>query len=111
MRNIVLALSIALAAAPVAAQTAPAATPAAPAPAAAAAPAAVAKLSADTPIETVVANPAGKAVLDAQLPSLTSHPMYEAFKAMSLRQLQPMSNGAITAEAVDKVDAALKALQ
>lgn len=98
MRNIFLALLIAAAAVPAAAQSAPAA------------PAVAAKMSADTPIETVAASPAGKAVLDAQLPSLMAHPMYDAFKAMSLRQLQPMSNGAISAEAVEKVDAALKAL-
>lgn len=98
MRNIGLALLIAAAGVPATAQPAASATVAA------------AKLSADTPIEAVVANSAGKAVLDAQLPSLTAHPMFDAFKAMSLRQLQPMSNGAISAEALDKVDAALKAL-
>lgn len=98
MRNIVLALYIAAAAVP--AVAGPASSGAA----------AAAKLSADTPIEVIAANPAGKAVLDAQLPSLAAHPMYDAFKAMSLRQLQSMSNGAITPEAVEKVDAALKAL-
>lgn len=98
MRNIVLALFIAASAVPVAAEPAPSGA------------AAAGKLSADTSIETIAASPAGRTVLDAQLPSLTAHPMYEAFKAMSLRQLQPISNGAISAEALEKVDAALKAL-
>lgn len=69
-----------------------------------------AKLSADSPLETVAASPAGKAVLDKEMPTLLSHPMYDAFKSMSLRQVQPMSGGAISAELVDKVDAELKAL-
>lgn len=71
---------------------------------------AAAKLSADSPIETVAANAGGKAVLDREMPTLLSHPMYDAFKSMSLRQVQPMSGGAISAEVVDKVDALLKAL-
>ena len=99
MRNIFLALLIAAAAVPAAAQSAPAA------------PAVAAKMSADTPIETVAASPAGKAVLDAQLPSLMAHPMYDAFKAMSLKQLQPYSSGAITDEKLAAVDAALKAIK
>lgn len=88
--------------------TAPAAE--APAPAAAAAAPAKAPLDADTPIETIAANPEGKAVLDKEMPNLLAHPAYEQIKSMSLRQLQPYSNGAITDEAIANVDAALKAL-
>jgi hypothetical protein len=98
------ALSI-LAAAPALAQ-APAAAPA-PAPAAApeAAPAAAGALSVEnTPIETIAANPAGKAVLDKDLPGLTSHEAYDQFKSMTLSQVAPMSQGALD-------DAKLKALQ
>jgi len=95
------ALSV-LAAAPAFAQ-APAA--AAPAPAPAAAPAAAGALSVEnTPIETIVANPAGKAVLDKDLPGLTTHEAYDQFKAMTLAQVAPMSQGALD-------DAKLKALQ
>jgi hypothetical protein len=105
----------ALATAPALAQ-APAATPApgaAPAPAAAPAStpapaAATGGLSVEsTPIETIVANPAGKAVLDKDLPGLTTHEAYEQFKAMTLAQVAPMSQGAITPEALKAVQADL----
>ena len=97
------ALSV-LAAAPAFAQ-APAA---APAPAPAAAPAAAGALSVEnTPIETIVANPAGKAVLDKDLPGLTTHEAYDQFKAMTLAQVAPMSQGAITPEALKTVQADL----
>jgi len=73
--------------------------------AAAPAAAAPAKLSAgDTPIADIAANPAGKTALDKVLPGLTSHEAYEQFKSMSLKQVQPMSQGAIT-------DDQIKALQ
>ena len=97
------ALSV-LAAAPAFAQA-----PAAPAPAAApAAPAAAGALNVEsTPIETIVANPAGKAVLDKDLPGLTTHEAYDQFKAMTLAQVAPMSQGAITPEALKTVQADL----
>lgn len=61
-------------------------------------------LTTETPIETIAANPDGKAVLDKDLPGLTSHPMYDQFKSMSLKDVQPMSGGKITDEALKKVD-------
>lgn len=75
-------------------------------------PAAVAKAaySADTPIADLVADPASKAVLDRHLPGVTAHPAYEQIKSMSLRQVQPMSGGQISDEAVARIDADLKAL-
>ena len=81
--------------------------PAAPAPAAAA-PAAGA-LTTDTPIETIVADPAGKAVLDKDAPGLTTHPMYDQFKSMSLKELAPMSQGKIDDAALAKINADLAA--
>ncbi len=64
-----------------------------------------ASLSADnTPIADIAATPAGKAALDKNLPGLTTHGAYDQFKGMSLKQVQPLSGGAIT-------DAQLKALQ
>lgn len=93
------------AAAPALAQ-APAASPAA-APASAAAGA----LSVETtPIETLVANPAAKAVLDKDLPGLTTHEAYDQFKSMSLKQVQPMSQGAITDAMITAVQADLDKL-
>jgi hypothetical protein len=101
--RIVTALALTLmAASPALAQTA--------SPAPAAAPAAAPAFSADTPLETVVANPAAKAVLDKDLPSISTHPAFDQFKAMSLRQLQPYAQGKITDEAIAKVDADLKAV-
>lgn len=96
-------------AAPVIAQTAPAA-PAATAPAApAAAPAA--KYTLDTPIETLVADAAAKAVLDADIPGMTAHPAFDQFKSMSLKQLQPISQGQITDEQLAKVATGLAAIK
>ncbi|MDP3853935.1 hypothetical protein [Phenylobacterium sp.] len=81
----------ALAAAPALAQDA-AATPAA---------ASVEK----TPVMDLVANPATKAVVDKHIPQLASHPAYDQFKEMTLKQLQPLSQGAITDEMLTAVQA------
>ncbi|MGC1300974.1 MAG: hypothetical protein WA840_01260 [Caulobacteraceae bacterium] len=67
-------------------------------------------LSLDTPIEQIAADPAGKAVLDADLPGLTTHPSYEDFKAMSLKEVQPMSEGVLTDAMLAKTGADLSAL-
>ena len=95
------ALALSLIAIPAAAmaQTAPAPAPAA------------ATLSADTPIDAIIASPQGRAVMAKEMPTLLTHPMFESFKAMSLRQLQPYSGGAITDEKLTTVDAALKAIK
>ena len=94
------------------AQNAPAPAPVA-APDSAAAPAAVAatKFNLDTPIEVMVADEKAKAVLDTDLPGLTTHPSYEMFKAMSLRQVQPYSGGKLTDEAMTKVETDLAAIK
>jgi hypothetical protein len=87
-----------LAAAPAFAQT-PAPAPAAPAaPAAASGPLSVEK----TPIGTLWANPASKAVLVKELPTLEQY--MDQIKDMTLAQVAPMSQGAID-------DAKLKAIQ
>jgi hypothetical protein len=92
-----------LAAAPALAQTS---APATPAPAAA-----TAKFTLDTPVETIVADPAGKAALDAAIPQLSAHPMYDQFKSMSLSQLQPMSGGQLTDEQMAKAKVGLEAIK
>ena len=88
-----------LAAAPAFAQapTAPAAAPAAE-PAAPAGPLSVDK----TPIGTIIANPAAKAVLEKEIPTIDQY--YDQIKEMTLAQVAPMSQGAID-------DAKLKAIQ
>ena len=65
----------------------------------------------DTPIGQIVAQPAGKAVLDANIPELTPHEMYGTFKSMGLRQLQPMSGGLITDEGLAETRADLSAVE
>lgn len=87
---------------PAVAQTAPAPAPAA---------AAVGAFSVDSPIEQLVASPAAKAVLEADFPGVTTHPAYEQFKAMSLKQLAPYSNGIITDEKLAKASADLAAVK
>ncbi|KGB52170.1 hypothetical protein FG91_03700 [Sphingopyxis sp. LC81] len=87
-----------MAAAPAFAQgTAVPAAPAAPAPAPAA-PASDAKFNLDTPLQDIVADEKGKAVIEKHFPGMIALPEYEMFKAISLTQLQPYSNGKITDE-------------
>lgn len=83
----------------------------APAPAPAAAAAVAAKFSLDTPIEALVADARAKAVLDADLPGVTTHPSYDMFKGMSLRAVQPMSDGKLTDEMLKKVETDLAAIK
>jgi len=96
----ILAVAVFALAAPLAAQTA--APVPAPAPTTA-----TPKFTVDTPVETIAADPAGKAALDSVVPGMTSHPMYEQFKTMSLVQLAPMSQGRITDEVIAKAKIAL----
>ena len=63
-----------------------------------------------TPIEEIAANPAARAVIDAELPGFTTHPMYEQFKTMSLDALDAMFPGAVPRERIDAVDKALRAI-
>jgi hypothetical protein len=100
-----LAALASLAAAPVFAQV-----PAAPAPPATAAAPAGPSVEA-TPIADLIANPEAKAVLDKDIPGLTSHPALEQFKAMTLKQLQPMSQGALTDEMLVATQADLDKLK
>jgi hypothetical protein len=93
-----LIIALALAALPAAALAQPAATPAAPAAAA---------VTLDTPIELLIAAEKTKAVLDARIPGLTSHPMLDQFKSMSLKQLLPMAGGQLTDAMLEAVAADL----
>jgi cytochrome c oxidase assembly factor CtaG len=74
----------------------------------AAAPAAeAARFTLDTPIEKIVADPAGKAALEAAIPGISAHPHFDMFKAMSLKQVQPMSGGMLTEDMLKKAEASL----
>jgi hypothetical protein len=91
------------------APAAPASAPESAAPAAA--PASTARFNLDTPIEVLAADEKAKAVLMADLPGLLPHPSYEMFKAMSLRQVQPLSQGQLTDEALTRVEADLATIK
>ena len=54
----------------------------------------------DLPIERIAADAEGKLVFEANLPQVIGHANYETFKSMSLRQLQPLSQGQLTDEAL-----------
>ena len=110
-----IAIALMTVAAPALAQTAPASAPApAPAPTAApsAAPVATSRLNLDTPIETIVADPQGKAVLAADFGGdVTANPNYEQFKAMSLNQVQPYAPDKMPAALMKKIEADLAAIK
>jgi hypothetical protein len=97
---------LALAATPVLAQTAPA-----PAPAPTASAAAASRLNLDTPIETIVADPAGKQVIMTDLPPLLSNEHYDMFKSMSLNQLSGMAPDKLTPAILAKVGTDLAAVK
>jgi len=102
---------LAMTAAPAFAQSTTTATAPSAAPAPAADASAAAKFTLDTPIEAIAADPAGKAVLDADFPGMLTHPAYDQFKGMSLTAVQPMSQGAITDEALAKAKVDLAAVK
>jgi hypothetical protein len=81
------------------------------APVAAPATATAAKPSIDMTIEALMADPKAKAVIDADVPGMSSHPMYDSFKSMTLTQLAPMSQGKITDDLLKKVAADLAAIK
>lgn len=70
-----------------------------------------AKFTIDTPIQDIVANEQGKAVIERNFPGLIARPEYEMFKAISLKALQPYSNGKITDEMLAKTQSELAAIQ
>ena len=111
MKFVAFSIALALSAAPAFAQTAPAPAPAsepAPTPDVAAT---AAKFTLDTPIEAIAADPAGKAVLEADFPGMLTHPMYDQFKGMSLAAVQPVSQGGITEEQLAKAKVDLAAVK
>lgn len=68
-------------------------------------------LTIDTAIGDIANIPEGKAVLDRHLPNLLSHPSYEQFRSLSLKQVQPYSNGGITDDQLTAIEAELKTLK
>ncbi|MGC1302103.1 MAG: hypothetical protein WA840_07000 [Caulobacteraceae bacterium] len=65
------------------------------------------KLSIDMPISSIAAAPAGKAVLEHDLPGLCERPEFGMFKGMSLKALAGMSGGKISTAKLNQVQADL----
>lgn len=109
--KLILTAALLLAAPAAFAQNAPAPTPA---PAAdAAAPASAAKFNLDTPLETLVADPGAKAVLTTDFGGMdvTTLPMYDSIKTMSLSALGQMAPDKLPPELLKKVEADLAPLK
>ncbi|WP_374570873.1 hypothetical protein [Phenylobacterium sp.] len=64
----------------------------------------------NTPIYELVDNAQTKAVLEKHVPGISEHPSYEMFKTMTLRQVEPMSGGALTDDMLTAIQADLDAL-
>lgn len=64
----------------------------------------------DTPIERLVAHLGARAVLDRELPGLTTHARYNQFKRLSLKALKPLSGGLITDARLARVERGLASL-
>lgn len=73
--------------------------------------ASAARLNLDTPVEAILADPAGNAVLDAALPGLAAHEQYNAFKQMGLKQLANYAPDKLTPEVLTKIETALAAIK
>lgn len=84
-------------------------TAAAPAPAAEAATAA--KFNLETPIQDIVADAKAKAVLETNLPGISTHESYEMFKGMSLKQLSGYAADKLTPEVLAKTEKELAAVK
>lgn len=95
------------------ASAAPALAAATPKAVEAAAPAAMAiravkTLSTETAsIAEIAASPEGKLALEAHIPGITTHEAYDEFKTMTLKALLPMSDGAVTDEKIEAIQADL----
>ncbi len=64
----------------------------------------------DSPIEALVADPKAVAVLDTDLPGLTTNDKYDMFKSMSLNQVAGFAPDKLTPERLAKVEADLAQL-
>ena len=73
--------------------------------------AAAARLNLDTPVEAIMADAAGKAVLEANLPGIGAHEHYEHFKAMGLKQIAGMAPAQLPAATLAKIETELAAIK
>ena len=98
---------LALAAAPLAAQSTAAPADTKPT---AAAPAAKPRLTIDSTLEEIAANPKGKEALNAIFPGFTESEFYDGVKSMTLRNFEISADGFVSSEQIQKVEAALAQL-
>lgn len=61
-------------------------------------------------IGELLENEKSAAVLEKHMPGISEHPARPQFEGMTLHAVAPFSDGAITEEIIDAVDADLKAL-
>src|SRR5207237_430746 len=80
------------------------------APAAAAPEATGQRFGLDTPIEALIANRRSKAVLDRDMPGLSSDKNLDKFKALTLNRLAPLSGGRLSPALLEKVGRDLAAI-
>ena len=71
-----------------------------------------AKPTIDSPIESLMADAQAKAIVVKHFggQDVSAHPMYEDFKAMSLKAVAPFSQGMVTDEMIAAIEADLAAL-
>lgn len=74
-------------------------------------PAPTTRYSLDTPIAELLANYRSKAVLDKDMPGLSTDKNLEKFKDKSLNQLAPLSGGRLTPALLEKVGKHLAAIE
>lgn len=63
-----------------------------------------------SPIKDLIANSQTRVVLEKHLPGVSQHPALPQFQDMTLAQVAPVSQGAVTPEIIAAIDADLKAL-
>jgi len=74
------------------------------------APAPAARPTIDSPIKDLLANDQTRAVLEKHLPGISQHPARPQFEDMTLVEVAPLSQGAVTPEIIAAIDADLKKL-
>ena len=65
----------------------------------------------EMPIATLMADDRAKAVVLSNLPGIDQHPAFPQIQSMSLKAIQPFSQGMITDEALAKINAELAAIK
>lgn len=61
-------------------------------------------------IGELLENEKAAAVLEKHVPGISDHPARPQFEGMTLEEVAPLSNGELTQEMIDAIDADLKAL-